>query len=112
MHAASRSGAPGAPLLLSDGRIVIVYGTRVPPAGIRAVVSEDEGQTWSPEIIVRDDAGSWDIGYPRVWEAEPGRIGTVYYYNDKDDPVQVRPVDTLWGAGGVRYIARSFFSID
>jgi len=105
-------GAPGAPLLLSDGRIVIVYGTRVPPAGIRAVVSEDEGQTWSPEIIVRDDAGSWDIGYPRVWEAEPGRIGTVYYFNDKDDPVQVRPVDTLWGAGGVRYIARSFFSID
>ena len=35
-----------------------------------------------------------------------------YYFNSKDDPVQVKPVDTLWGAGGVRFIARSFFSVD
>lgn len=105
-------GAPAEPLLMSDGRIVLVYGTRNPPAGMRAVVSEDEGRTWSSEIVVRDDAGSWDIGYPRAWEVGPGRIGAVYYYNDKDDPIQVRPTDTLWGAGGVRYIARSFFSID
>jgi len=105
-------GAPGAPLRLSDGRLVIVYGSRLPPAGIRAVVSEDEGVTWGPEIIVRDDAGSWDVGYPRVWEAAPGKIGAIYYYNSKDDPVQVKPVGTLWGAGGVRFIARSFFSID
>jgi hypothetical protein len=106
-------GAPGAPLLLSDGRLVIVYGTRLPPAGLRAVVSEDEGRTWGPEIIVRDDAGSWDIGYPRAWEVAPGRVGVVYYFNSKDDPVQVKPAGrTPWGEGGVRFIARSFFSID
>jgi hypothetical protein len=105
-------GAPSAPLLLKDGRLVMVHGTRLPPAGIRAVVSEDEGLTWGPEIIVRDDAGSWDIGYPRVWEAERGRIGAIYYFNSKDDPVQLKPVGTLWGAGGVRFIARSFFSVD
>jgi hypothetical protein len=105
-------GAPGAPLRMRDGRLVVVYGSRLPPAGIRAVVSEDEGLTWSPEIVVRDDAGSWDVGYPRVWEAAPGKIGAIYYYNSKDDPLQVKPVGTLWGAGGVRFIARSFFSVD
>ncbi|HEY8508926.1 MAG TPA: sialidase family protein [Steroidobacteraceae bacterium] len=105
-------GAPGAPLRLSDGRLVVVYGSRLAPAGIRAIVSEDEGLTWGPEIIVRDDGGSWDVGYPRVWEAAPGRIGAIYYYNSKDDPVQVKPSGTPWGAGGVRFIARSFFSVD
>ena len=109
---ASDFGAPGAPLRMSDGRLVIVYGSRLPTAGVRAVVSEDEGATWGPEIIVRDDGGSWDVGYPRVWEAAPGKIGAIYYFNSKDDPVQVKPVDTLWGAGGVRFIARSFFSVD
>ncbi len=105
-------GAPGSPLLLSDGRVALVYTYRLPACGMRVVVSEDGGATWGPEIIIRDDAGSWDIGYPRVWEVEPGRIGCIYHYNDRDDPVQVRPTGTLWGAGGVRYIARSIFSID
>lgn len=106
-------GAPSAPVLMSDGRLVLVYGRRMDVPGIRAVVSEDGGRSWSPEIIVRDDAGSWDIGYPRAWEVSPGRVGVVYYYNDKSDPVQVK-TDAVppWGAGGVRYLARSFFSID
>ncbi|WP_309085741.1 sialidase family protein [Chelativorans sp.] len=105
-------GAPGTPVLMSDGRLVLVYTYRLPPYGMRAVVSEDGGSTWGPEIIIRGDGGSWDIGYPRAWEVEPGRIGTIYHYNDKDDPVQVKPSGTLWGAGGVRYIARSIFSVD
>ena len=105
-------GAPSAPLLLRDGRLVMTYGARLPPAGIRAVVSEDEGRSWGPEIVVRDDAGSWDIGYPRTWEVSPGRVGAIYYYNSKDDPLQIKPVGTLWGAGGVRFIARSFFAVD
>lgn len=106
-------GAPSAPLLLKDGRLVMIYGSRLNPPGIRAVVSEDQGLTWSPEIVVRDDGGSWDVGYPRAWEASPGRIGVVYYYNTKDDPVQVKTTARPpWGAGGVRFIARSFFSVD
>ena len=105
-------GAPSGPLRMSDGRLVMVYGSRLPPSGIRAVVSEDEGETWGPEIVVREDGGSWDVGYPRVWEASPGKIGAIYYFNSKDDPTQVKPVGTPWGAGGVRFIARSFFSVD
>jgi len=105
-------GAPGSLVQLGDGRLVIVYGYRLPPFGIRAVVSEDEGMTWGPEIIARDDGGSWDLGYPNAWLAEPGKIGVIYYFNSKDDPVQVQPGNTLAGAGGVRHIARSIFSVD
>ncbi len=78
------------------------------------MVSEDEGRSWSGEIIVRDDGGSWDLGYPRVWEAAPGRIGVLYYFNSKDDPVQVKAASVTqpWGEGGVRFITRSFFSLD
>jgi hypothetical protein len=105
-------GAPGSPVLMSDGRLVLVYTYRLPPYGMRAVVSEDEGATWGPEVVIRSDGGSWDIGYPRAWEMSPGKIGTIYHYNDRDDPIQVKPVGTPWGAGGVRYIARSIFSVD
>ena len=68
---ATEFGAPSAPLRLRDGRLVMVYGQRLAPSGVRAVVSEDEGRTWSGEIIVRDDGGSWDVGYPRAWEYSP-----------------------------------------
>lgn len=94
-------GAPGSLVAMADGRLVVVYGYRLRPYGIRAVVSEDEGRTWGPEIIVRDDGGSWDLGYPNAFEAEPGRIGTIYYFNRRDDAIQAN--------GGVRHIARSTF---
>ena len=105
-------GAPGSLVQMGNGRLVIVYRYRLPPFGIRAVVSEDEGATWGPEIIVRDDGGSWDLGYPNAWLAAPGKVGVIYYFNSKDDPVQVQPGNTLAGAGGVRHIARSIFSVD
>ena len=58
--------------------------------------------------IVRDDGGSWDVGYPNAYEVEPGRIGAIYYFNSKDDPMQV-----VGGSkGGVRHIARSIFTVD
>lgn len=94
-------GAPGSLVAMADGRLVVVYGYRLKPYGIRAVVSEDEGRSWGPEIIVRDDGGSWDLGYPNAFEVEPGRIGAIYYFNSRDDAVQAN--------GGVRHIARSSF---
>jgi hypothetical protein len=104
-------GAPGSLVRMDDGRLVMVYGYRVPPFGVRAAVSEDEGLTWGPEMIVRDDGGSWDLGYPNAWNAGPGKVGVLYYINTKDDPIQVKPGGSLAGAGGVRHIARSFFSV-
>ena len=97
-------GSPGSLVRLPDGRLVMVYGYRLAPQGIRAAVSEDEGKTWGPELIVRDDGGSWDLGYPNAWVTNDGKVGVLYYFNSKDDKIQAN--------GGVRHICRSIFSVD
>src|SRR3546814_9148790 len=61
-------GAPGSLVVKKDGRFVMVYGYRLMPSGMRCRVSEDEGKTWGPELIIRDDGGSWDLGYGDAWE--------------------------------------------
>ncbi len=97
-------GAPASLVTMPDGRLVAVYGYRLAPQGIRARVSDDGGESWGPELIVRDDGGSWDLGYPNAWATDDGRVGVLYYFNAAADPRQVN--------GGVRHIARSIFSID
>jgi len=82
---------------MKDGRLFAIYGFRLHSYGLRAKISEDGGVTWGPEIIVRDDGGSYDLGYPRAVELSDGSILASYYFNDRTDPVQVN--------GGVRYIA-------
>ena len=67
-------GAPTSLVRMQDGRLVAVYGYRLPPYGVRAAVSEDEGETWNPEIILRDDGGSWDLGYPQAIESSRGKV--------------------------------------
>lgn len=94
-------GAPGDLVPMSDGRVVCVYGYRLAPQGIRYRVSEDGGRTWGREMILRDDGGSWDVGYPRVIELEPGVLLTTYYINLSNDRIQVN--------GGVRHIACTIF---
>ncbi len=84
--------------------LVAVYGYRLPPYGVRAAVSEDEGQTWQPEIIVRDDGGSWDLGYPQAVESSRGKVMVAYYFNSRNDRIQAD--------GGVRHIARTIFTPD
>ncbi len=97
-------GAPGDLVAMADGRVACVYGYRVPPYGIRARISADRGASWGDELILRDDGGSWDLGYPRAIELTPGRILTLYYMNCADDPVQRN--------GGVRHIAQTQFTPD
>ncbi|MEM2389879.1 MAG: sialidase family protein [Ignisphaera sp.] len=99
----NRWGAPASLLILRDGRLLCIYGYRVPPYGIRARVSGDGGMTWGPEIIIRDDGGSPDLGYPRATELQNGEILTIYYFNDKSDEIQCY--------GGVRYIAATVFTL-
>lgn len=94
-------GAPGDIVEMSDGRIVCVYGYRLPAFGIRYRVSEDGGHRWGPEMILRNDGGSWDLGYPRVMEIARGKCLAVYYINLSDDPIQMN--------GGVRHIAQTVF---
>jgi hypothetical protein len=88
-------GNPPSLVRMRDGRLVITYGYRSQPFGIRACVSGDEGLTWGEETILRDDGGCWDLGYPRSVERPDGRIVTVYYFNDHPD--QERYIaGTIW----------------
>jgi len=89
-------GAPANLIELKDGRLVCVYGYRRQPYGVRASVSADQGRTWGPEMILRRDGGSADLGYPRSLLREDGTIVTAYYFN--------RDRDTVLFEGGIRQI--------
>lgn len=80
-------GFPPHLLVLRDGRTVCTYGYRRAPFGERACISND-GITWDPanEIILRDDNGNYDLGYPASIETTPGEILSVYYQKPRLDP--------------------------
>jgi hypothetical protein len=69
------------PLLLRDGKVVVLFARRLPPYGIGAVVSSDQGRTWSDELILRSDGGNWDLGYPVATQLDDGRVFVAYYFN-------------------------------
>jgi len=98
-------GAPAALLVLRDGRLLCTYGYRGPalPYGIRAKISGDCGETWGAEIILRDDGGGPDLGYPRTALLPDGKVIAVYYINKADDVVNCN--------GGVRHIAATIFEV-
>jgi hypothetical protein len=79
-----------------------VFGRRTPPYGIRARISTDQGQSWGPEIVLRQDGGSWDLGYSRSVQRPDGKIVSVYYFNDAPDHERFIAA-TIWNpddAGG------------
>ncbi len=77
---AAHNGNPPSLARLRDGRIVVTYGYRSQPYGIRARISRDNGRTWGREIVLRDDAASWDMGYSRSVQRRDGKVVTIYYY--------------------------------
>ena len=97
-----------ASLLMRDGRLVVVFGRRKPPYGIGGVVSDDYGETWSDEFILRDDGCCDDCGYPVITELDDGRVFTAYYITVAEGQGPVR----CYGVGAaVRHIAGTFFRI-
>ena len=94
-HSLRDTGIKGHPpdlLRLRDGRVLLSYGYRHPPFGVRAAVSADEGETWDLDQIwtLRDDGGGTDLGYPHSVQLKDGAVVTVYYF--------VEP-------GGMQYVA-------
>ncbi len=91
-------GNPSSLTRLRDGRVAIVYGFRAEPFGMRARLSADEGSTWSEEIILRQDGGNWDLGYPRTVQRQDGKLVTIYYYNEAKDSERYIGA-TIWDPG-------------
>ncbi len=88
--AKAESGANNPPALvrLNDGRLALVYGWRGKKMGVRARLSDDNGRTWPDEFILRDDALTWDLGYPRAHVLDNGDVLALYYYNTREMPQQ------------------------
>jgi sialidase-1 len=99
LHRTPMWGHPAHVLPLSDGRLVCSYGYRRPPYGVRTCASEDGGCTWDieGEVILRDDGGSRDVGYPSTTQLPDGTLVTVYY---------------IHGSDGIRHIAATHWRLD
>jgi hypothetical protein len=79
-------GHPAHALRLPDNRVLLVYGYRHKPMGIRARVLDPEctNLARAPEIILRDDGAVTDLGYPWSTMIAEKRALVVYYFNRAD----------------------------
>ena len=77
---------PFRPLLLKSGNILLSYGHRAEPFGIRALLLDEygEGIVKSKELILREDGSGFDISYCSAEQADNGDILMVYYYNNEE----------------------------
>ena len=76
-------GHPHHALRLPDKRVLLVYGYRHVPYGIRARVLDAECTNFATaeEIVLRDDGGNSDLGYPWATMISKNRALVVYYFN-------------------------------
>lgn len=92
-------GHPMNALQLADGRVLITYGYRHRPYGIRARILNAECTDFdtAPEIILRDDGGNSDLGYTWPVQLNDNRVLVAYYFNKEN---------------GIRHIAGTILEIE
>lgn len=71
----------------SSGAVICTYSCRTPETqSERAVVSYDNGETWTEDYILDGNIGKQkDMGYPSTVELSDGSLLTVYYQALPDD---------------------------
>ena len=76
-------GHPLNALQLPDGRVLLTYGYRHKPYGIRARILNADCTDWdtAEEIVLREDGGSTDLGYTWPVQLDENRVLVVYYFN-------------------------------
>ena len=76
-------GHPHYALRLPDKRVLLAYGYRHAPLGVRARVLDAECTNFATaqETILRDDGGNGDLGYPWATMVSKNRALVVYYFN-------------------------------
>ncbi|MSP13193.1 MAG: exo-alpha-sialidase [Chloroflexi bacterium] len=87
-------GHPYQAARLASGRVLLAYGYRYAPMGVRARLLDPECSdiAGAAEIVLRDDGGMMDLGYPHVLPLADGTALVSYYHNI---------------GGGTRHIAAS-----
>jgi len=74
-------GHPADLITLPDGRILLAYGYRHAPFGVRAGLSSDGGTTWAPPIVITASGAQTDLGYPSLCLTDDGHVLAAYYMN-------------------------------
>ncbi len=92
-------GNPASLIKLDDGRLCLSYGYRAEPYSIRVKFSGDNGRSWGPGVVLRDDGANRDVGYTRMVQRPDGKVVVLYYFNDEE-------------TGPERYIAATIFDPD
>lgn len=92
---------PPALVNLTDGRLCCAYGDRN-DLKIKAKFSDDEGKTWGPGIVVRDDYHKChdtdrDLGYVSMVQRPDGKLVSVYYWATEEHSDQ-HIAATIWDA--------------
>lgn len=79
-------GHPLHALRLPDDRVLLTYGYRHPPYGIRARILNAECTDYATaaEFVLREDGGTTDIGYTWSVQLDKKRVLVTYYYNVAD----------------------------
>ncbi|MBI1301099.1 MAG: exo-alpha-sialidase [Alphaproteobacteria bacterium] len=79
-------GHPLQALRLPDDRVLLVYGYRHQPFGIRARILNAECTDFetAEEIVLREDGGSTDIGYPWAVVLNESEALVTYYFNKEN----------------------------
>ena len=72
-------GVPCFLMKLKDGRLLMTYGYRRDPIGVRARVSDDNGETWSDALQIYGEGKTTDLGYPSTVQLDDGSLFTVWY---------------------------------
>jgi len=92
-------GYPLHALKLPDNRVLLTYGYRHKPYGIRARILNAECTDFAsaPEFTIRDDGGNGDLGYSWSEMMDQNRVLVAYYFNHNN---------------GNRYIAATIIEID
>jgi sialidase-1 len=92
-------GHPLHALRLPDNRVLLTYGYRHEPMGIRARILNAECTDFAtaPEIVLRADGGGFDLGYPWSVMLDEKHVLVTYYFNVP---------------GGIQHIAGTILAID
>lgn len=88
-------GNPPSLIKLKDDRLCLTYGVRAEPYRIAAKLSDDGGNTWADEIVLRKEGAGRDIGYVRSLQRIDGKVVTIYYFQDKLKPERYIAA-TIW----------------
>lgn len=84
-------GHPLQAVRLPDDRVLVVYGYRHRPYGIRARILNAECTDFrtAPELVLRDDGSGTDIGYPWAVVLDNNKVLVTYYFSTNNGPQHI-----------------------